>query len=175
LGIQGSPATVTVTFNISAAPPPSTVLLGDQNVESNLDSNGLGAAEAFQSTAFASGSLASLSVYLDSTNTVKQLTIGLYSENGGHPGTLLTQASTTQMTAGAWNKIAVSSVNISSGTKYWIAILGTQSGKLAYRDRRGTCLDEGSAQTNLTSLPSTWTTGPKYPDCPLSGYGSTGP
>jgi hypothetical protein len=173
-GVQGSPATVTVTFNVSSAPPPTVVLLGDQTLESSGDSNPLGQAEAFQTTATATGNLSSLSVYLDSSNSVAQLTIGLYADSGGHPGTLLTQGSTTKMTNAAWNKVSVPAVNVTSGAKYWIAILGTQSGTLAYRDSpTSRCGDEGSAQTNLTSLPLTWSTGPTYSNCPLSGYGST--
>jgi hypothetical protein len=163
-----------VTFNVSISSPPGTPLLGTQTIESNRDTNPIGAAEAFQATATANGTLGSLSIYLDASNSVQQLTIGLYSDNGGHPGTLLAQGSTTQMTNGVFNAISVSPVNIISGTPYWIAILGTQSGTFAYRDSaNSSCGDEGSAQTNLTSLPATWTTGKTFGNCPLSGYGSS--
>jgi hypothetical protein len=173
-GAQGSPASATVTFNVSISSPPGTPLLGTQTIESNRDTNPIGAAEAFQATATANGTLGSLSIYLDASNSVQQLTIGLYSDNGGHPGTLLAQGSTTQMTNGVFNAISVSPVNIISGTPYWIAILGTQSGTFAYRDSaNSSCGDEGSAQTNLTSLPATWTTGKTFGNCPLSGYGSS--
>jgi len=78
------------------------------------------------------------------------------------------------MVRAAWNTISVPVVNDTSGSKYWIAILGTQSGTLAYRSSSTSkCGDEGGAQTNLTSLPAIWATGPTYGNCPLSGYGST--
>src|SRR5271167_1840910 len=56
----------------------SGVLLGDQNVESTVDSNADGRAQAFQTTASASGVLSSLSLYVDPTSTASQIEIGLY-------------------------------------------------------------------------------------------------
>lgn len=174
LSVANSANIAPVAVSLSGTGAASTVLFGDSIVENYQDTNVLGQAEAFQTTATASGMLGSLTVYLDQGNTVGQLTIGLYTDNGGDPGTLLTQASTTQMTAGTWNTIPVSPVSITSGVAYWIAILGTQSGTIAFRDNSGpNCGDEGSAQTNLTSLPATWTTGPIWGTCPLSAYGNT--
>lgn len=170
-GVAGSPFSLTVTLNVGAA---SAVLFGTQTIGSFRDSNSQGSAEAFQATATGSGTLGSLSVYVDTPNTATKLVVGLYADSNGHPGTLLTQASTTSITAGAWNKIVVPQVGITNGTKYWIAILGTQSGSLAFRSTTAaSCGDEGSSQTNLTALPATWSTGPTYGNCPLSGYGST--
>jgi hypothetical protein len=103
-----------VNFTVSSS---AAVLLGDQNVESFQDTDALGQAEAFQTTASASGTLAFLSIYIDSANTVGQLTVGLYTSSRGHPPTLLTQASTTAIINGAWNKIAIPAVNISSGAR----------------------------------------------------------
>jgi outer membrane protein assembly factor BamB len=168
-GVQGSPASVTVTFTVSAA---SAFLLGTQSVLGNRDSNGLGQAEAFQTTAVASGPLSSLSLYLDASNSATRLTLGLYTDNAGHPGTLLTQATTTTIASGTWNTLTVPSVSITSGTKYWIAILGSSSGSFQFRDNAtATCGNEGSSQTNLTTLPTTWTTGQIWSNCPVSGYG----
>jgi len=45
-------------------------------------------------------------------------------------------------------------------------------GKPGFRDSlAGACHSEGSAQTTLTLLPSTWTTGTIWANCPLSAYG----
>jgi len=174
-GAQGSPATVTVTFNVAPPPPPQpTVLIGDQAIETQIDSNPLGRAEAFQATASASGTLGSLTVYLDASSAATGITLGLYANGNGHPGALLTQGSSTQLTPGAWNTISVPPVSITAGTVYWITILGTQGGTPAFRDRRrGGCSSETSSQSGLNSLPATWTTGTVFTDCPLSGYGST--
>lgn len=159
-------ATLTVT------PATRIVLFGDQAIESNLDSDSRGKAEAFQTTATASGTLSSLTVYLDSTSTATTIYIGLYADNGGHPGALLSQGTSTQLTNGSWNVISTLGIPITSGTKYWIAILGTTTGTPFFRDRHnGACKSETSQQTTLAALPATWITGTVYADCPISAYG----
>jgi outer membrane protein assembly factor BamB len=155
-------------------PPPPTVLLGSQTVQTTLDDNALGSAEAFQATATASGTVGILSIYVDSSSTATTLVAGLYADAAGHPGALISQGSSSQLTAGAWNNIPISGAIVSSGTPYWLAILGTQNGTLRFRDGSG-CHSEMSQQTNLTSLPSTWVSGVGWPSCPLSGYGRTSP
>jgi len=175
-GVQNSPLSVTVTLNVAATPPPAQLLFGDTATESQRDSNSLGSAEAFQAKAVATGTLGTMFLYLDASSTVTKLTIGVYNDNGGHPGTLLSQASSTALTAGAWNTITVPAASIVNGGNYWIAILGTGSGSFYFRDRsHGTCTSEGSAQSNLTTLPATWSSGSSYTDCPVSGYGKTAP
>src|ERR1700730_8728477 len=151
---------------------PSPVLLGSQVVQSTVDTNSSGSAEAFQATATASGTVKVLSIYLDSSSTAATLVVGLYTDSGGHPGTLISQATTSPLTPGAWNNIPIPGAAVTSGTKYWLAILGTGNGTLAFRDGSG-CTSENSLQTNLTALPSTWSSGAVYPSCPLSGYGRT--
>lgn len=175
-GVGNSPATVTVTLVVAAPPPPSLLLFGDTATETQRDKNALGSAEAFQTTAVASGPLGTMFVFLDPTSTVSTIWVGLYTDNAGHPGTLLSQASSSTLTAGAWNTITVPTANITNGTSYWIALLGTGSGSLFFRDRsRGPCVSEGSAQTNLTTLPQTWSSGQRFTDCPISAYGKTSP
>src|SRR5437764_1139083 len=46
-------------------PPPPNVLLGSQVVQSTVDNNALGSAEAFQTTAGASGTVGVLSIYVE--------------------------------------------------------------------------------------------------------------
>jgi len=156
-------------------PPPPGVLLGDQNVESGADSDSRGTAEAFQATASASGTVGTISIYLDTSSTASTMVAGIYADSGGHPGALIAQGSSSQLTAGAWNTVTIPGAIVSAGTRYWIAILGTQSGTLHFRDGNTGCKSETSKQTTLTALPSTWTTGSVWASCPLSGYGSTGP
>src|SRR4051794_30051896 len=95
-------ATILVLASLSAA---QTVLFGSQAIEAQQDSNALGTAEAFQTMATASGSLATLTIYVDSTSTAGRLYAGLYTNNAGNPGTLLTQGNITTITPGAWNII----------------------------------------------------------------------
>ena len=155
-------------------PPPTTVLLGSQVVQSSFDSNVLGTAEAFQTTAVTSGTVGVLSIFVDAKSTAKTLVAGLYADSAGHPGALISQGTTSQLTAGGWNDIPISGAVVTSGTPYWLAILGTQSGTLGFRDGGG-CKSEESQQTNLTALPATWVSGKAWPSCPLSGYGRTSP
>jgi hypothetical protein len=165
-----------VTGSSPPPPPPSGVLLGDQTVESIVDSNSLGNAEAFQTTASASGTVSTLSIYLDASSTATTMFAGIYADSLGHPGALIAQGSSSQLTAGAWNTVPIPGAIVTAGTPYWIAVLGTQSGVLSFRDASGRgCVSETSGQKNLTALPSTWVTGTVWPSCPLSGYGSSGP
>jgi hypothetical protein len=171
-GAQGSPASIPVTLTISSSPPPGTVFFGDQAIESQSDTNNIGTAEAFQTTANVTGTFTTIGLYLDSTSTITNVVVGLYTDSNGHPGSLLTQGSTSQLTKGTWNNVAVSAAQVSSGTKYWIAVLGRTSGTIKFRDRaKGPCFSEINAQSGLSALPSIWSSGSRYTDCPLSAYG----
>ncbi|MGZ4993177.1 MAG: beta strand repeat-containing protein [Methylobacter sp.] len=175
-GFNASDGGKVTAFTPGAVPPPSsTVLLGDQTIESQPDSNALGSAEAFQAIASASGTVSSLSIYIDASSTATALVTGLYSDSGtGHPGALIAQGNnTSSLTAGTWNTIPISGASITQGTRYWIAMLGTQSGTLHFRDApTGGCSSETSTQNNLTVLPPTWSTGATWPGtCLLSAYG----
>jgi hypothetical protein len=174
---QGSPKVVNVTFTVASAPPPppppATFLVGDQAIEPQVDYNSMGMAEAFETTATATGTVASISVYLDAGSTATRVVVGLYASGATHPSTLLTQGVITAPQAGAWNKVTVPNASVTAGTRYWTAILGTQSGVPRFRDRAGGCKSETSAQGTLTALPTAWSPGSLYTDCPLSAYGTT--
>jgi outer membrane protein assembly factor BamB len=170
--VTSAPVTVNVQ---NGSPPPTKVLLGDQTVEPQGDSNSAGQAEAYRSTASAAGTLSKVSLYVNMGSAATKLVVGVYTDSSGHPGTLLAQGSLTSPVAGAWNDVALPGGSIASGTNYWIALLGT-GGTIRYRDRccggGGTLPAETSTQTTLTALPATWSTGTRYTDGPLSAYGS---
>ncbi len=86
--------------------------------------------------------------------------------------TLLTSGSATPVAG--WMDIPVSAASVTSGTKYWIAVLGV-GGVIQFRDGSSSSgRAEGSLQTNLTALPSTWSTGTNFPGSwPLSAYATT--
>src|SRR5205807_10092782 len=96
--------------------------MGDQTVEPGVDSNTPGHAEAFRFTATTTGTVSSLSVFVDSTSTASSLVAGVYTSNGSHAGTLLAQASVFPA-GGVWNTIPLPAASIVSGTTYWIALL----------------------------------------------------
>ncbi len=69
------------------------------------------------------------------------LEVGLYSDNTGHPGSLLTQGTINTPVNWAWNAVPVPPVALTINTKYWIAVLsptGAGKIKLLYRDSNGT-------------------------------------
>src|SRR3954469_11037716 len=82
-----------------------TFLLGQQAVLTVADSNPAGVPEAFQTTASASGSLSTVTVYVDAGSTATSLVAGVYADNAGHPGALLTQGTLNAPAAGAWNDV----------------------------------------------------------------------
>ena len=105
----------------------SVVLLGDQTVLPAGDSNSAGSAEAFKTTATTSGTVATLSVYVDTGSTATTLIAGLYADAAGKPGALLGSGGLSGPVSSAWNTIAMTSgVPVTSGTAYWIAVLGAE-------------------------------------------------
>ncbi len=149
------------------------VLLGDTAIEAGADSNVAGQAEAFKTTALATGPLASLAVYIPSGSASTRLTAAIYGDNVGHAGMLLASGSLSAPTANAWNTVSLtSSPQITSGTTYWIAVLSpVGAGTLAFRDAHRGGATEMSSQTNLSAFPATWTRGATYTDGPVSAYG----
>ena len=149
-----------IFFSFPRMAQAQTALFGDQTVETQPDSNPLGTAEAFQTTASTSGQLNSVNVFIDAASSATGIVIGIYADANGHPGALVTQGNATQLATGTWNSITVTPANLTAGTKYWIAVLGAQSGTLVFRDNSaGSCASETSSQSNLTALPATWNTG----------------
>ncbi len=160
-----------------ALPAQAAVIVGAQTVQPTADSNAAGVAEAFRVTASSSGAVASVGVYLDSGAVPTRVAAGLYADASGRPGALLAQGSLSSPAAGAWNTVPLgTAATVTSGATYWIAILSpTGTGTLRFRDRccGGGTAAETSSQTNLASLPATWTRGTVYSDGPASVFGAT--
>jgi primosomal replication protein N len=155
--------------SVSAQQP--QVLLGDTSVESSTDSNPAGTAEAFPVRAAATGQVSSLSVYLDRSNSATSISVGMYADSNGHPGALLTRGATSNALSGGWNQIIISPLPVTSGTTYWLALVG-ENGVVRFRDRNGRCRSEVDSQTNLSSLPATWSTGSVWRTCMVSMFES---
>ncbi|MBI4492659.1 MAG: DUF4082 domain-containing protein [Chloroflexi bacterium] len=148
-------------------------LVGDQGIETILDGNAAGLAEAFQYLAGASGTATKIQVYVDATNTATQVVVGLYTNNPStnSPGSLLTQGTITNPVNGAWNSVAVPAASVTGGTQYWIALLSPAgTGKVQFRDVSSGGRAQTSSQSNLTALPATWTPGVTYSNSPMSAY-----
>jgi hypothetical protein len=65
---------------LAAYGPP---LLGDPNIESTVDSNSAGTAEAFPTQVGYAGQLSRLHVYIDSSSTASRAVVGVYSDRNG--------------------------------------------------------------------------------------------
>src|SRR5689334_21734595 len=171
-GICRLVATLLIAASAAAFPAKAqVVVMGTQQIQPQLDSNPAGQAEAFKTTAVASGTVASISVYLDSGSVPNQLVVGLYTDVTGKPGALLTQGSVNAPTAGAWNIVTVPSVQVTAGASYWFAILSpAKAGTMKFRDKAGGGSSQTSASKTLTTLPTVWATGTVYSDGALSAY-----
>ena len=163
------PSPATRSFTVAGPPPALSLLLGTAAVQPVADSVPAGSAEAFAATANASGGVSQISVYVDVGNTVPTLVVGLYSDDDGHPGTLLAKGTRTGLTALGWNDVAIPRTALQSGERYWIALLGLGNGDLRFRDGVGfSCHSEVSRSTTLTTLPATWQTGPVWASCDVA-------
>ncbi len=165
--------------DIGAFEAPAVKLIGERTIETGLDYNPAGLAEAFAFPANQSGILTTLNVYLDPTSTATSVVVGLYANNSGHPGTLLSQTTIAAPANGAWNGVTIAPTAVVNGTKYWLALLGI-GGTVRFRDSccgvSGGRASETSTKTSLTALPTVWGTGTRYRnDSPASFYGTGQP
>lgn len=145
-------------------------LFGVSKVEPHADSNGSGIAGAFPFTDKTVGIARALRVYLGSRNQAETLVVGLYSDRGGRPGTLLASGSRSSSASGKWNTVTLGAHRVLSGRVYWIALLGLR-GRLSFRDWPGRgCRSVTSARTSLATLPRPWRTKRTRSTCPISAY-----
>ena len=158
------------------AVPADPALVGSSIVQPRLDSNPAGTAEAFRSTATASGAATAVNIYLDEASTAREVIVGVYSDAGAGPAALLTSGRTVTPVAGGWNRITVEPTQVEAGRAYWLAVLTpVRSGVVRFRD-----LPDGaggptqtSVQTSLTSrsgLPASWRRGNGFANAPASIY-----
>jgi hypothetical protein len=112
-----------------------------------------------------------MSIYLDPSSTATTMSVAVYADASGKPGALLDSGRTTSPHAGQWNTVRLrSSLRVTAGTTYWLAVFSPQEG-LRYLDRRdGTCTTYASG-SNMTSVPSVWGAS-NYTghECPASLY-----
>jgi hypothetical protein len=160
-----------------AASANAQVLMGDQNLGSYSDSHSAGVAQAFQYTAAAAGNASDIEFYVNSGSTATTVSVGVYSDARGKPGTLLASGSLGSPRSQAWNDIQLASpVSVAQGKQYWIAVLGT-GGSIHYLDTaRGSAPSYVNSMKKLTSLPQTYSPGTEYNMSPASAYvnGSAG-
>lgn len=150
--------------------------LGSADLQSRVDTNPAGTAEAFQYTATSDATVRAFHLYVDAGNTASCVVVGVYDDNAGEPRTLLAHGTITNAIAGAWNVAPISPVSLQAGHRYWLAFLApTGEGAIAFRDQPdGTGGPTSlSAQSRLSAkhgLSSRWRSGTDYANSPASAY-----
>jgi chitodextrinase len=166
-----SAASIAASVKTPAQPITSgPTIVGTTTVGSQIDGNNSGMAEAFQTTATTSGSVAKIHVYIDRRSRATKVVVGLYQDTGGQAGPLMAQGTTTTLTSGAWNVVPIPTASITAKHTYWIAILSVGSGNVAFRDVNNGKMSAVSSKTNLTTLPAQWSSGTLYKNSPISAY-----
>lgn len=160
----GADASDNSTFKInSGLAASSTSVFGNTTTGTATDNDDNGRLEAGLYSSGVNGNVISLSVYMTcpiSASPNNQFRMGLFTNNAGTPGTLLTQSSATTLVNG-WNAVSVSPTAVTSGTSYWIVYFtnGTATNQNCFRTTTGGGTNVGtwtnSGQT-WGPLPSTW-------------------
>ena len=170
---SGSSAASSAPSSAVSTAESSRVLVGSPAVQPQADSDSAGLAEAFQYTALGSGTVHSLSLYVNSNSSAPAIDIGLYGDVAGHVGELLASAAISSPADGAWNTVSIPPVAVSSGTVYWLAALAP-GGTLALRDvYSGGAPSQNNASRVLSELPSSWSGGSSWMNSPASFYASS--
>jgi len=155
---------------MSTYTPPA---LGDANVERHVDAARAGTAEAFRTKAAFTGQLSRLHLWVDSSSTARTITVGIYAERHGLPAQLKGEGTITAVQAGSWNFVDVSSVPVTAGEHWWLAVLSPRGGTaVSFRDGRRCGLSVQSSGSHLADLPDRWSSGRLSVAGPLSAYGS---
>ena len=149
-------------------PRPTSFLFGLRSIQPHHDSTVSGIAEAFPVLNGATGSIASVMVYVDSRSSARALMVGLYTNDQGHPGRRMTSGALLRPRPGKWNVVNVKRTTVAGGREYWLALLG-KGGKLRFRDRAN-CTSQTYAARGMNSMPATWQHGRRMRGCQLSAF-----
>ncbi|HTH72633.1 MAG TPA: hypothetical protein VL737_04705 [Candidatus Pristimantibacillus sp.] len=139
----------------SSASANGTFNVGTQSIGAGNDSNanGVQAAPIVPGT---TGTISSISVYMKSVaaSPNNHIQVGVYSNSGGNPGTLLASSSTAVATVG-WNTLSVGGATLVSGTTYWIAMAEDGSSGFATNTGGGPANSTNYDTTSGYTLPGT--------------------
>jgi len=100
----------------------------------------------------------------------------IYSDNGSNQaGNLLAESNSVAITAGDWRTVALNSnVNVTAGTKYWLAVQCQTTGGVSYRDVTWQRGYKAQAYGAFPATGSGWTYDSAL-DCGIQGYGTATP
>jgi hypothetical protein len=153
----------------------SPTLLGEELPGTNVDYNPAGLAEAFLTKATATGAVTRIRVYVGPDSAATSLVAGIYADDAGSPGALLAQGRLDELSADEWNVVPLSSdVPVAASSSYWVALLSPDgAGTVRFRDNccGGSERTEISAESDLSELPVSWSSGRVFRDGPPAAYG----
>src|SRR5271165_4959056 len=119
----------------SSAAGRDSVLFGDKAVERAARRDRSGSVKAFRFAGQTTGTAVSITVYVGSRSTARELVVGIFAADAGGPGSLLASGSLSRLKRGGWNKVIIKSVAVSAERAYWVAVLA-RGGTLYFRARR---------------------------------------
>ncbi|MGN6870634.1 MAG: hypothetical protein ACTHMY_19760 [Solirubrobacteraceae bacterium] len=156
------------------------ILLGNPAVGSTRSATHSGAARAFAFRARRSGTAYSISLYLARASTARTVSAGLYRDNGGKPGSQIVHALIVRPRAGVWNTTSLSTVGLTAGRMYWVAILGRGGRVVLAAANRSACGNSASRRARLSRLPASFGGRASSGPCSVSAFisgkpGSAGP
>lgn len=166
---DGTPARSTpsaaVHVTVAASAPSGTVLLGDKPAvaPTTVDYEDPQTVDFWQLTASASGPVGVLGIYLDGSSTASSVALGVYSDVGGAPDTLLSRctAPANPGTGGWITCSAAPTASLVSGQSYFLAVLSPTSGEsVHWREASsggGTYAHSGGGQASLGATAATVT------------------
>ena len=102
----------------------------------------------------AAGTVTNLNVYLQNVKANTGVYVGLYTDSGGEPGTLLAQASRDLSIGSGWYAFDIPDVSVSAGN-YWLAFGPQKEGRFYYSTTGGN--SRVSNYDPVTGLAPTWT------------------
>ena len=114
------------------------LVIGDATATYSVaDQTSVGREETFQFTAKATGAIEQLELRTNGTaNTgVSSVALGVFADSSGKPGKVLGQATVSgEPATNSWVKATGLSISVTSGTKYWLAVLplGTSGKQLHF-------------------------------------------
>lgn len=140
-------------------------LFGHATSASTVRDDSVNHAEAFRFVEQMTGTAQGITVFVPAHSTAKSLAVGLYSDRGGDPGSLLASNSKSIPDAGGWVTVPIKNTPLQKSTTYWTAVLG-KGGRLDTRNRESaSCMGTTEAKRDLSALPQSWGRGFRFTDC----------
>jgi hypothetical protein len=158
--------TPTATATSTSTPAPSVITIGETNILGTDDYGNANLLVAQQAVLSESATIQSMSFYVSTAGG--QLRLGIYSNSGGNPGTLLAQTAAFTPTVG-WNTQNVQTTVLLTPGTYWLAYL-PQSNSMHYRV--GSTGSARGATYTFGALPSAFPGSPMTADVHWSFYAS---